>query len=600
MRAYVPRVTRKLEKLRPSLGPNRTWALRAAVLGLFVAAMGMIWVTNQILSQRFSETSRARSDVRLALYSGNLIGELERQEVVPLLLSRDPLLLGALSSQDFVQTSQLLIKYRDEIGAARLLLLDSSGRVVASSDRSNLGQNQRSAGYFIEALRSNDTIYTSVQTEAGATAFFYSRRVAQAGDTLGVIAVEVDLKKFLPRWAWLSDAVFVVDSTGRVVLSTAPRWTGLTETDFLESSSGSPGSVLRGFAGATGDGFVEGEPMMRQETRVPFQGWRLVSYTSFAQVRERVAAVLAMEVMGFAIVLALLFYLVSQSSNRRSARLARESDRLRRLNQRLQAEIAEREKAERSLQVAEQSLAQSSKMAALGEMSAAVSHELNQPLAAMKTYLAGARLLMQRQRTEEALSSFHRINGLIDRMGSITRQLKAHARKETDDLTEVDLRDCVNSVLDMMAPQLSRSPARVSRTVPEDPVVVMADPVRIEQVLVNLLRNALDATAGAEDPMVDIVLSEGEVATLSVRDNGTGIKDLNNLFEPFYTTKPPGEGVGLGLAISSTIVKSFGGRLTARNGSGGGAIFKMDLPLAGDPDVTEPQTRSGQPDAAAE
>ncbi|WP_172329347.1 ATP-binding protein [Mangrovicoccus sp. HB161399] len=600
MRAYLPRVTQRLEKLRPPLGPNRTWALRAAVLGLFVAAMGLIWVTNQILSQRFSESSRARSDVRLALYSGNLIGELERQEVVPLLLSRDPLLLGALSSQDFVQTSQLLIKYRDEIGAARLMLLDSSGRVVASSERSNLGQNQRSAPYFIEALRSSDTIYTAMQTEAGATAFFYSRRVGQSGDTLGVIAVEVDLRKFLPRWAWLSDAVFVLDSTGRVVLSTTPRWTGLTEADFLETTVSSTEGFLRGFAGAAADGYVDGEPMMRQETRVPFQGWRLVSYTSFAQVRERVAAVLAMEVMGFAIVLALLFYLVSQSSNRRSARLARESDRLRRLNQRLQAEIAERERAERSLQVAEQSLAQSSKMAALGEMAAAVSHELNQPLAAMKTYLAGARLLMQRQRTEEALSSFHRINGLIDRMGSITRQLKAHARKETDELSEVDLRDCVTSVMDMMAPQLSRSPARISRTVPEHPVLVMADPVRIEQVLVNLLRNALDATAGAEEPMVDIVLSQGDVATLSVRDNGSGISDLKNLFEPFYTTKPPGEGVGLGLAISSTIVKSFGGRLTARNGSGGGAIFKMDLPLMGDPDVSEPQARSGQPDAAAE
>ncbi|MBE3639070.1 sensor histidine kinase [Mangrovicoccus algicola] len=561
--------------------------------------MGLIWVTNQILSQRFSESSRARSDVRLALYSGNLMGELERQEVVPLLLSRDPVLLGALASKEFTQTSQLLIRYREEIGAARLLLLDASGRVVASSDRANLGENQRSSAYFIDALRSGDTIYTAVQTETGGSAFFYSRKIVQSGDTMGVIAVEVDLKKFLPRWAWLSDSVFVLDSSGRAVLSTAPRWTGLKETDFLATSIGGAQGVLRSFAGASGDGYVNGEPMMRQETRVPFQGWRLVSYTSFAQVRERVAAVLAMEVMGFAIVLALLFFLVSQSSNRRSARLARESDRLRRLNQRLQAEIAEREKAERNLQVAEQSLAQSSKMAALGEMSAAISHELNQPLAAMKTYLAGARLLMQRQRIEEALSSFHRINGLIDRMGSITRQLKAHARKEADELFEVDLRDCVTSVMDIMAPQLSRSPARVSRAVPDHPVLVMADPVRIEQVLVNLLRNALDATQGVEEPMVDIVLSQGEVATLSVRDNGTGISDLQNLFEPFYTTKPPGEGVGLGLAISSTIVKSFGGRLTARNGSGGGAIFKMDLPLAGGSATQQSPTRSGQPDDTA-
>ena len=122
---------------------------------------------------------------------------------------------------------------------------------------------------------------------------------------------------------------------------------------------------------------------------------------------------------------------------------------------------------------------------------------------------------------------------------------------------------------------------RISRVVPRQPVMVMADRIRLEQVIINLLRNALDATKDVAVPQIDLLLAMGETATLSVRDNGHGISELDNLFEPFYTTKKPGEGVGLGLAISSGIVTDLGGRLTARNAEGGGAVFEMQLPRLG-------------------
>ena len=259
----------------------------------------------------------------------------------------------------------------------------------------------------------------------------------------------------------------------------------------------------------------------------------------------------------------------------------RESAELRQLNARLQSEIAEREKVQKDLAVAELTLAQSSKLAALGEMSAAVSHELNQPLAAMKTYLAGARLLLQRKRGDEALSSFQRIDDLIDRMGAITRQLKSYARKGGEAFEPVDLRLCLSSALAMMEPQLKLRVVKITRTLPRQPVMVMADRLRLEQVIINLLRNALDATKDVAQPQVDLILSAGETASLMVRDNGHGITDLENLFEPFYTTKKAGEGVGLGLAISSGIVTDLGGRLTARNAEGGGAVFEVQLPVLG-------------------
>jgi two-component system C4-dicarboxylate transport sensor histidine kinase DctB len=291
--------------------------------------------------------------------------------------------------------------------------------------------------------------------------------------------------------------------------------------------------------------------------------------------------VLALEIMGFAILLALSFYLLSRRAWSQSNFFRRESAELRLLNARLQREIAEREKMQKNLEVAEQTLAQSSKLAALGEMSAAVSHELNQPLAAMKTYLAGARLLLQRRRPDEALSSFQRIDDLIDRMGAITRQLKSYARKGGEAFEPVDVKQAISSALSMMEPQLKARVVRITRTLPRRPVMVMADRIRLEQVIINLLRNAIDATRGQAEPQIDILLSEGETATLTVRDNGPGIADFETLFEPFYTTKKPGEGVGLGLAISSGIVNDLGGRLTARNGEAGGAVFEVQLPILG-------------------
>ena len=217
-------------------------------------------------------------------------------------------------------------------------------------------------------------------------------------------------------------------------------------------------------------------------------------------------------------------------------------------------------------------------------MSASVSHELNQPLAAMKTYLAGARLLLQRKRPEEAMSSFQRIDDLIERMGAITRQLKSYARKGGEAFEPIDVRTCVSGALSMMEPTLRNRSVRITRTMPRQPVMVLADRIRLEQVIINLLRNALDATKDVTAPQIDLLLTTGEMALLSVRDNGHGISDLDNLFEPFFTTKKPGDGVGLGLAISSCIVNDLGGRLTARNApkdgtGGGGAVFEVQLPI---------------------
>ncbi|MCW1950458.1 MAG: ATP-binding protein [Octadecabacter sp.] len=553
---------------------------------LVAVACSVVYTSNRLLTERFTERTRGAAEVRLALYSANLISELRRNSIVPQLLARDPALIGALNSADYTQSTSRLLSFVDEIGAASLVLMDTDGRIVAATNRELLGGNLRSQRSFFDALRSNVTTFTVDEREEGGYSFTYSRRIEDSSLVIGVVSVEVDLAKLERSWAGISDAVMVLDSQGVAILATEPRWRGRLEEEgiaLLEPQTAIE-RALRGtpdWSALPIDAYLRGDGVMRQEVRVPFQGWRVVSFTTFQSVRERVNAILALEIMGFAITLAGLFWFLSRRSNLAARMFQMESAELRQLNSRLQREIAERKKVEKDLEVAEQTVAQTSKLAALGEMSAAVSHELNQPLAAMKTYLAGARLLISRERPDEAIVAVQRIDSLIERMGAITKQLKSYARKGKDSLEPVDMKDAVLSSLSMMEPQLRQRQVAITRTLPDHPVMIFGDRMRLEQVIINLLRNALDATKMAGEPVIEILLVQGDVARLSVRDNGGGIEDLDELFEPFYTTKAPGDGTGLGLAISSGIVNDFGGRLIARNSAKGGAVFEVELPILG-------------------
>jgi two-component system C4-dicarboxylate transport sensor histidine kinase DctB len=569
--------------------PARTsvW-VKVAVAALIIFAFGVVLITNRWMTERFTETTRNKAELRLALYSGNVVSELQRTSVVPLLLSRDATISDALTKGDYAHASQRLIQVQADISVASILLLDTEGLTVGATNRMLLGTPYSKAPFFTQAMQSAETVFSTTPREGGGYEFTYSQQVFAEGKSLGVIVVAVDLMKFERAWAALQDLVLVTDGEGKVILSTEPRWRGKPVEQAIAApiSPSALNMALNRAISVTSDltqnhpdAYVRGVAVLRTDNRMIFRGWHMASFTAYDSVRERVNGILALEIMGFAILAALTFYLLSRRAWSQTLSFRRESLELRQLNARLQREVAQREKVQKDLAVAEQTLAQSSKLAALGEMSAAVSHELNQPLAAMKTYLAGARLLLQRKRAEEALSSFQRIDDLIDRMGAITRQLKSYARKGGDAFEPVDLRQCLSSALAMMEPQLKLRVVKITRSVPRTAVMVTVDRLRLEQVIINLLRNALDATKDAREPMIDLTLSADDTATLTVSDNGHGISDLENLFEPFYTTKKAGEGVGLGLAISSGIMTDFGGRLTARNGSPQGAVFEMQLPI---------------------
>ena len=145
----------------------RRWRLRLGVVVFCLTAIAVIFITNSYLTERFTETTRNRAEVRLTIYAGNLLSELQRNSIVPQLLARDRELIGALESSDYSRSTMRLLTFVDEIGAASIMLFDKDGRIVAATDRNRLGENHRSAPYFVDAQRSSSTIFTSYQLDAG-------------------------------------------------------------------------------------------------------------------------------------------------------------------------------------------------------------------------------------------------------------------------------------------------------------------------------------------------------------------------------------------------------------------------------------------------
>ena len=560
-----------------------SWQVRLVVLALLAFAAATLWLTNRVLTDRFTLSMRNQAELRLALYGSNVISELQRASIVPQILAQDPEVIWALRASDFSDITARFSGFVEEIGAVSLILADLQGRVVASTHGEVIGLSHQAQSYFTAAMSSPQTGFTLVQAPSGQTRFFYARRILSYDQPIGVIAVEVDLQKFEQAWRGISDTVLVADAQGQILLATEPRWRGINIAAALmreppKNAIERAMRVTSDWTSVAADTYLQGAAVLRMESKIPFQDWRVISFTAYSGVREKVNGWLALETMSFALFFATLFYLINRRMAGRLISFQKESDELKLLNQQLHWEVLERKKIQETLAVAEQSLAQHSKLAALGEMSAAVSHELNQPLAAMKTYLAGASLLLKRKRPEEALAALGRIDGLIERMGAITKQLKSYARKGGEKLQPVDMVEALGSALAIMEPQLSHSKVALAKILPKESAVVMADRLRIEQVLINLLRNAIDAVKASENPEIVVSINSSDDIVLSVRDNGIGLSDLETLFEPFHTTKPAGDGVGLGLAISSGILAELDGRLTARNAAAGGAVFEITLP----------------------
>lgn len=251
-----------------------------------------------------------------------------------------------------------------------------------------------------------------------------------------------------------------------------------------------------------------------------------------------------------------------------------------RTNEQLLEEVSERKAAENRLRRTQAELVQAGKLAALGQMSAALSHEFNQPLAAVKSYADNAVKLLDIGRTDETRENVTRISEMADRMASISKHLRNFARRPGEKTRPVVLTQIINDSRALVQPRLKSANASLEFAIPDKDIQVLGGHIRLQQVIVNLFTNALDAMKDQAHPVIDMTLEDQEThCTLTVRDHGPGVLEgeFEKIFDPFYTTKQPGEGMGLGLSISYNIIKDFGGDLRVTNHPDGGAVFELTL-----------------------
>lgn len=589
---------------------------------LLPAAAGLIAVQGTAVATRsYMQEASSQANTALRLAVAALSGHLNRYQALPALIAdhddvkelvtrpRDRRLRGAVNS--YLKEINELLKSSD------IYVITPDGNTIAASNydgpTSFVGENFSYRPYFQDALKGDQSRFYALGTTSLKRGYYFGAPVRVGGEIRGVIVFKVDIETIEASWQGGEYRIFVSDPEGIIFMSGNPAWlyAGILPLtpDRLARTEGSrryADARLRPLPAVQSE--RSGHRLLRVSEGsereylalshyMPEADWTVNVLTDTASVRTQalttVAAVmllLCLAALAIAIIiqrrtrLRERILMQEQAQEELERRVEERTADLARVNSQIEAEIAERRLTEQQLRQTQADLIQAGKLAGLGQMSAALSHEFNQPLAAAKTYADSAALLIERGRTAEASDNIRRISGLIDRMASISRHLRNFARKPNEKLGPVRLDEVVRDTLEIVETRLKAAGAEMDIDI-GDELAVLAGSVRLQQVLVNVISNAADAVEGLDDRKLSVrAWREGGRAVLTVRDRGAGVAPAvaQRIFDPFYTTKGVGRGLGLGLSISYNIIKDFGGSLTVSNHSEGGAVFRIELALAGE------------------
>ncbi len=569
------------------------------ILGI-VAAIAASFGLYLVSYQYFVSEELSKAQGRLSLYQSSVNSELERFSHLTYVLSQDSLVIGTAEGNGTGTLNGRLEDFAEQAGLDAIYLMDEDGITISASNYreigSFVGQNYAFRPYFQSAISGRQGRFYAIGVTTGLPGYFIANAVQNdRGAPTGVIAIKIDFSDLQVSWKNSGEQVLLANEDGVVLLSSNSDWQYRALTPLSEPQRERIRNA-RQFRGQDLDALdwvelpgdqarIAGTKRLHLAATDLPHGWSLHYFASDDQAVARSWLVTAV----FVLLAGLTFIIFQiQRARRVSAALARseeEEAKLRDANERLAIEIDDRKKAERSLKRTQSELERASRLAALGQLSASVTHELGQPIAAMRNHLVAAEISSS---GETKLPQ--KIGSLVDRMEGITRQLRFFARSENEAFDDVDLCTSVNAALALVAPNIEQGRVKISVDAPTVPVFIRGSALRIEQVITNLLRNAIDATDEADAPEIQIsITASDDEAVLEIQDNGHGLGEatLAELQEPFVTTKESGRGMGLGLAISTSIVKDHDGTMTARNRDGGGTILRVTFPIASATEETD-------------
>lgn len=570
--------------------------LAAALAVMLVAAAGYLGATRAAMLQLHEAQGH-----RLDVVSAALDGELARFEYLPSLLETSPSVLQLLDrpgdSALRAEVNQYLRRINDTAGASTLYVIDDQGLTLAASDAAEPGSpldtNLSFRPYVRDALAQGRGRFFGVGTTSKKAGYYLSYALRQGQRLRGIGVAKVSLAQTESAWKRLPGEIVVADAQGVVILSTRSDWkyrplAPLSASALAEIAQSQPygQSAMQALRWQSSETMVSGLHRLAvqrenfvgsQRTYGPMH-WQVFVLDNAAQLQETGMDGALMTGLAAALLL-LATMLVLQ--RRRTTRLKLASQAaLQAAHDSLESKVAERTE---ELRAAQNELVHAGKMAVLGQMSAGMVHELNQPLAALRTLSDNAGVLLEHQRLDDVRSNLRRIALLVDRMARLTLQLKSFSYKSAIVFAPVGIEQAVASAQLMVMQKLRESGVTLEVAITPPGLTAQAEAVRLEQVLVNLFGNAIDAMAqsAVRCLRVEACADQGQ-CRITVTDTGPGISDaiFARLFEPFTTTKPMGQGLGLGLMISSHSMQELGGTLQACNLPQGGACFTLVLPLA--------------------
>ncbi len=569
---------------------------------LLVGAM-VAFIVGEYSSARARAELELRSSQILALHKETIFGLLDKYRLMTVMVARRPdtadMFLdlsnaggdegddnesrqgGAGVIRDLQDFSGLLAAMS---GASRISLALPDGKIVAQSSLAPV-----SGIYLSEELRA-----AAIQGRLGRATIFssdspntyaFAASVRSGGEIVGLVNIEVDLEELESAWALSDDLIFVTDDEGRFIVGN--QLSSLLPDEYLRSWSNDGQYVRTGSPDQNVTYLARGE-------NYPHIGWTLNVFLDDGPVRQARFNAMIMTVLVVLIAAILAFILLQRRmailsrlhDERNNALMlertvARRTAELRGSNERLRREFEERVQAESALKKAQSSLIQSAKLAAIGQMSTALAHEYNQPLAAIRSYADNARTLLSRNKHRDVDDNLKRITRMTERMAQLSGTLKTFARKPRTRSQPVAVAPLIEEAILLVGAMAKKQKVEIT-ALPIDPKIsVMAGQVRLSQVVVNLLSNAIDAVCGCERRRVFISAGrEAEKIFICVEDTGPGVppEDSDRIFDAFFTSKGVGSGLGLGLSIAYNIVHDFGGEIFVEQSKRGGAAFKISLP----------------------
>lgn len=585
--------------------------LALLLAGILLLALAL-WAAGRLDGSRAYAPLQDRI-ASLARSQADMIGTLRNKfDLLPAVLAQDEALQRALrlrDPDDLQALNRKLQALADGIGASVLYLMDVDGLTLAASNSrasdSFVGGNFQYRPYFYQAMASGQAEYFALGTSSGREGLYMARRVQDGQNRpLGVVVIKLEFGTVERSWQQHDDTVIVTDPDGIILLSNPPQWRFRTLTPLSAArrhailDSRQFGNVLltplpdAASAGGTPLLHIGGAAYLHARQSIPGSSWTLHALTPAQPAlrqhgtQRRLQALLAFSVT---LALAALALLRNQQQRERTARqqavqqaleqaVAARTAELRQSSQRLADEMQALEQARARTRDLREQLEQAEKLSFLGQITAGVAHEVNQPVAAIQAHADNAGIHLARGDAQAARRSLDAISSLTQRIGQLTAQLRQYARKPREQTVAVDIRAALDNALMLLEPRLRRQDAVIDLSDVADGITVLAVQVRLEQVLVNLIRNALDALQGQPAGRIRIAATRmQDTVQIAIRDNGPGIADdtRRTLFTPFTSRRS--DGMGLGLAISRDIIQTLGGTLQECP-SPDGAAFLITLP----------------------